>query len=161
MDKIVGLKRIEMSLNVSQVLNTLIKISSGMQDRESLLAIISRLSMRELEAFKTKAELRVRIMDIVTRFYEQRIQEYRETLKKALFLSCFRRLTVERRAMELATKDAQTFVEILSGKEELELLHGGKQALMQAVQELLRMLKANPCSLDFNQLAGKLKYAVE
>jgi len=160
MDKILALKRIEMNLNVSQVLETLINIASGMKDKEGLIAIVSALSTRELEVYKTEAMLRVKIMDIVSQFYNKRIQEYREVLKKQLFLSSLRRITVERKAMELASKDANTFVEILSGKEKADLLQGGRQVLTDAVKELMRLLKSAH-NLDISQIAGNLKNAIQ
>jgi hypothetical protein len=160
MDRIVGLKNIDLNLNVSQVLETLIKKASRTEDKVSLTIFIESLAKRELEAYKTETYLRVKIMKCAAQFYERRVQEYRETLKKAKFLAFLRKMEIEREAVAYASRETKAFVDILSGKEKRELLRGSREAIQHATDELIKLLRSGSSDFDISQLAGKLKYAI-
>lgn len=161
MDKTMYIKKTDMNVDVHQVFQTLIKIVSGTKDKEELTAFIKALAERELAAYKIETELTLKITEIAAKFYNQRIQEYRETLKKAKVFACFRKMEIEKEAVEYAKRDTKNFVEVLSGKEKVELLQGGREALQQATRELIKLLQSSKSNIDMAQLAGKLKYAIQ
>jgi hypothetical protein len=161
MDKVIGLKNIDLSLDMTKVIQTLVNITSGMQDKQNLIAFTTALTERELKAYKIEAELQEKIWANVGRYYEQRVCDYRRSLRKKKLFWFIRELEIEKQAVQLAGEDVKTYVDVLSGRVKTELLQGGKDALQQATQELLNLLKTSQYSHDIMQLAGGLRNAIQ
>ena len=161
MDKTMALKNIELHLDMTQVLQTLINIVTGMKDKENLIELLKVLAIRELEVYKVEASLREKLLEIAGRFYENRIADYRQSLKHKKLFSFLRESGIEKQSAKLAYEDTKVFIDALSGKEKIELLQGGRRALQDATEELLSLLRSSRYDFDAMQIAGRLKHAIQ